>query len=439
MRNFIDIPSAVDFILLNEFVKNTDVFYYSTFMYKDNEQKLFLGPVWDFNIALGNHWGFNGTTTHWIVISSDLPWVSRLTDDPIFYFHFQQRWGQLRTNQLSDESVIAFIDSVYSLLNEGGAQERNFIRWPILGEYVSPNRLPPGAGPGEYYETYEEEVDYLKQWILDRMHWMDAEIIFENSYDIPFLAINEIHYNPSPDQGTDDNYEFIEIFNAGNSIVDLENFAFTDGVDFTFPAGTYINPFEHIVIANNAQYYPSDVYQVFEWDSGKLANEGERILLTDNNGNIIDEVAFGIDHTWPDISGGNGPSIELISPIFVNDLGKNWRVSDTQGGTPGNSTLEVGFESDLGIPQLFTLHQNYPNPFNNKTTFRYTLTQDLNVSLVIYDLNGRLIRTLVDQSNREGSTRCNGMEETNMVDLLDQVFTFTDLFPEIGQQLVNSY
>ncbi|MEE9189571.1 MAG: lamin tail domain-containing protein, partial [Candidatus Neomarinimicrobiota bacterium] len=279
----------------------------------------------------------------------------------------------------------------------------NFVRWPILGEYVSPNRLPPGAGPGEYYETYEKEVDYLKQWILDRMYWMDTEIIFENSYDIPFLVINEINYNPSPDQGTDDNYEFIEIFNAGNSIVDLENFAFTDGVEFTFPAGTYINPFEHIVIANNAQIYLGNEYQIFEWDSGKLANEGERILLTDVNGNIIDEVTFMGDHTWPDISAGSEPPIELISPILVNDLGKNWTVSEVTGGTPGKFTLEVGFDSDLGIPQLFTLHQNYPNPFNNKTTFRYTLTQDLDVSLIIYDLNGKLIKTLVDQSYRAGT------------------------------------
>jgi hypothetical protein len=400
MRKYIDIPSAVDFILFNEFVKNTDAFYLSTFMYKDKDQKLFLGPVWDFNIALGNHWGYNGTTIGWIVIAGQKPWVPRITDDPVFYFHFQQRWGQLRANQLSDGSVTAYIDSIYQLL-DAGAQQRNFTRWPILGTYISPNRLPPGAGPGEYLETFQEEVDTLEQWILDRMHWMDNELIFKNSQDIPFLVINEIHYNPIPDQGADEDYEFIEIFNAGNNTVNLENFAFTDGIEFTFPAGAMINQYESIVIANNAQSYLGNGYKVYEWDTGKLANDGERILLTDDTGNIIDEVTFEGNHTWPNLSGGNGSSIVLDNPILVNDLGKNWSVSAEMGGTPGYLGLDP--EPGLSLPQMFTLHQNYPNPFNNTTTFRYTLAQRHNVSLTIYDLNGNLIKTLVNRSVQAGT------------------------------------
>jgi hypothetical protein len=126
-------------------------------------------------------------------------------------------------------------------------------------------------------------------------------------------------------------------------------------------------------------------------------------LLTDDTGNIIDEVTFEGDHTWPDLSGGNGPSIELDSPILVNDLGKNWSVSEETGGTPGHTTLAVNSESGLGLPQMFTLHQNYPNPFNNTTTFRYILAQRRNVSLTIYDLNGNLIKTLVNQTIQAGT------------------------------------
>ena len=56
-QKYIDIQSFVDFILINEITKNVDGYRLSTFLYKDRDSKnphLFAGPVWDFNIALGN-------------------------------------------------------------------------------------------------------------------------------------------------------------------------------------------------------------------------------------------------------------------------------------------------------------------------------------------------------------------------------------------------
>ncbi len=58
----IDIPSFVDFMLLNEFSANTDAYQYSTFFHKDRTGKLRAGPVWDMNLTFGNdlfHWGYD--------------------------------------------------------------------------------------------------------------------------------------------------------------------------------------------------------------------------------------------------------------------------------------------------------------------------------------------------------------------------------------------
>ena len=52
-------------------------------------------------------------------------------------------------------------------------------------------------------------------------------------------------------------------------------------------------------------------------------------------------------------------------------------------------------EDRVIVPQDFVLHSNYPNPFNPSTTFSFTLPLDKRVSVRIYDITGRLIRTLV--------------------------------------------
>jgi hypothetical protein len=62
--------------------------------------------------------------------------------------------------------MLADIDSLALYLDE--AQERNFRRWPILGGHVWPNTF---VG-----ETYQEEVEFLKGWLTERLAWMDANI-----------------------------------------------------------------------------------------------------------------------------------------------------------------------------------------------------------------------------------------------------------------------
>jgi hypothetical protein len=65
--------------------------------------------------------------------------------------------------------LLAFIDSVANYLSE--AQEHNFSRWPILGVYVW--RSLPGATERD---TYYKEVDYMKEWLLAHLAWMDEQL-----------------------------------------------------------------------------------------------------------------------------------------------------------------------------------------------------------------------------------------------------------------------
>lgn len=71
-------------------------------------------------------------------------------------------------------------------------------------------------------------------------------------------------------------------------------------------------------------------------------------------------------------------------------------------------TIVVGTPTGIddqpsSIPDQFELSQNYPNPFNARTAIEYSLPQDSHVRIVIYNLLGQNIKTLVDQSKPAGS------------------------------------
>lgn len=228
----IDVQSFIDFFLINEITRNVDGYRLSTFMYKNKDSnggKLKMGPVWDFNIALGNaDYCLGGDTHGWAVdfnsvCSGDnwlVPfWWARLRQDPAFLSQIRTRWQQLRASTFSNTAITGMIDSLTGVVSE--AQARNFQRWPILGQYVWPNNFV-GA-------TYASEVNYLKTWLNGRLIWMDNEIFgFPVAVDEP-LAQHAVTVFPNPaSTGAELVFEFhadrsaqmvVEIFDPAGRLV----------------------------------------------------------------------------------------------------------------------------------------------------------------------------------------------------------------------------
>ncbi|RMF62551.1 MAG: T9SS C-terminal target domain-containing protein [Calditrichaeota bacterium] len=77
-------------------------------------------------------------------------------------------------------------------------------------------------------------------------------------------------------------------------------------------------------------------------------------------------------------------------------------------------TTDVKDEPPPGVPTRFALQQNYPNPFNPTTTIRYQVPQAANVRIVIYNLLGQRVRTLVDERKPAGtySVQWNGRDDS---------------------------
>ena len=54
------------------------------------------------------------------------------------------------------------------------------------------------------------------------------------------------------------------------------------------------------------------------------------------------------------------------------------------------------------IPLQYVLHQNYPNPFNPTTQIKYDLPEDAMVNVTIYDMMGRVVKTMVNSQQNAG-------------------------------------
>ncbi|MCX6217127.1 CotH kinase family protein [Spirosoma sp.] len=179
-RKYINTDSFVDYLLLTEVCKNVDGYRLSSFFYKDRESKggkLVMGPIWDYNLTYGNAnycegntyegwaYGFNSvcrTDTYQIPF-----WWDRLLSDKAFASQVRLKYQRLRKTVLQTERIQAYVDSVATQLTE--ARTRNFQRWPVIGVYVWPN--------GFVGQTYQQEIDYLKTWVKNRLDWMDNAIM----------------------------------------------------------------------------------------------------------------------------------------------------------------------------------------------------------------------------------------------------------------------
>ncbi len=196
---FVNLNSFIDFFILNEISRNVDGYRLSTFMYKDRDSKdpyLHMGPIWDFNLGFGNADYYHAYQTDgWQVHFNRDPetqydpfkipfWWERLVIDSVFMKQMIQRYQQLRSSILATDHIVDLIHSYVDTLSE--AQVRNFERWPILGTYVWPN----------YYvgQNYEDEIQYLINWIKNRLNWMDSQLFDTEPPTAPsqlsLLAIN---------------------------------------------------------------------------------------------------------------------------------------------------------------------------------------------------------------------------------------------------------
>lgn len=163
-QKYFDAISLVDWYLINEIAKSWDAIRWSsTFMTWTPGEKIVMGPIWDYDIAFGNADASDGCdSSPYEFHVKNQAWIHRFFEDPYFVQLVKDRWRYFYSKKSTLMSEIN-ADAKYLKL---AAQENN-AKWLTLYKFTERNY--------DIWGSYTNEVECLKQWISNRMDWLDRE------------------------------------------------------------------------------------------------------------------------------------------------------------------------------------------------------------------------------------------------------------------------
>lgn len=258
-RNFLDVKSFIDYLLINELARNADGFKKSIFYNKDKfskGNKLKAGPVWDFDWAWknldicdlynksdGSGWAHHNNECPTDNYSS--AWYLRMLQDSTFSQELKCAYLAYRKTILDTSHIFTYIDSVSHVVRN--ANMRHFDRWRVLG------KSGPAPEIGTVANTYTAELDTLKSWIRTRLIWMDKNMpgkcnLISSAYENPNTE-SRVKCYPNPSNGRvrfegitqNDGNLRIEIYDvAGRNIKTLKILQNDTSLEYTLPiSGVY--------------------------------------------------------------------------------------------------------------------------------------------------------------------------------------------------------
>ncbi|MCR5704116.1 MAG: CotH kinase family protein [Eubacterium sp.] len=179
-KDLMDIKSTAMYYWFQEFSKNGDGYASpSTYLYKKRNDKLYWGPLWDFDYVAWGSTEYNEPyVTGWS--HNESVWFSQMFKDPEFAAEVVNAWPILK-------------EKLMELVREGGQLDQyaeqmkvtakyNFEKWGMsdLGDLDENTKTL----------TYEEEIERLRQWILQRMEWVDENVqkLYPVECQVKFVA-----------------------------------------------------------------------------------------------------------------------------------------------------------------------------------------------------------------------------------------------------------
>jgi len=163
-RKYLDVDTYVDFYIVNEVIGNPDAFR-STYMFKkSNDDKIYIGPVWDFDKAANNDNRLGDQVNGLMSNAAFEPkiWFKRLMQDQTFRQRIRSRWNELKPKITALPNSIPAIEKKLVV-----SQSRNFVKWNILGKQTYLEMYNSGSWAGD--------VKYLKDFLTSHIVWLDTK------------------------------------------------------------------------------------------------------------------------------------------------------------------------------------------------------------------------------------------------------------------------
>lgn len=180
-RLLVDVESFIDYQLVQELGHNVDAYRLSAKLYKrrDSIDRRFKLAIWDMNLAFGNcrhnqayytnSWEYRMNPYMHKRGDYLIPfWWYKVSIDKAYVQQRNERWAQWRENNLREDRFMATIDSLANEVTCCGAEARNTQAWPRWGVWLWPNKYVAS--------DYADEIAYMKDWITERIAWMDTQM-----------------------------------------------------------------------------------------------------------------------------------------------------------------------------------------------------------------------------------------------------------------------
>ncbi len=401
-RPMVDSLSLASWFLATEFTGNADG-YYSIYFYKDaQDDKLYFGPLWDFDIAF-NNCDRIGEVTNRMMIDAGFDgggrkWPIRMWKDPWFKNLTGRIWHNCVEGGMV-ERTLHYVDSLAEVIDK--SQEMNFRIWPLNSHVYNEITL---------YSTYQEGVDYLKKFIVEHAEYLSSILPKESQNteeENNKLEINDSYY--------------YRIYNKANSMA----------VDITGDDNTKVCIWTTSEDRKETQqWYLKSVEKGYYHILSRSSNLAITDMASENNGNYY----RGSNLSLQEIEEGNDR--QLWHPVMVDDKYMYFENKETDlawnnaGGSRNNGNGIISWTNDEDnankSTRLWTIEQaderlaqgiaSTTNDFEYRITYNPE-TQEIHIRIPagtteipnshisVYDLSGKQmleegnIRESMDISN----------------------------------------
>ncbi|HOW64169.1 MAG TPA: CotH kinase family protein [Candidatus Paceibacterota bacterium] len=271
-------------------------------------------------------------------------------------------WNAVASAQNSDTAAINFedfkADAFLSALRKGN----NILAIHGLNNSVSSSDFLIGvellAGERRLVSAPTTAMTYTGPIVLRDLTTLKARVLNGTEWSAlqevrfvvgdPMLKLSELHYHPADPTpaetaagfGDADEFEFVELVNAGEVTCDLDGLRFVTGIEFDFSgsAFTRLAPGQYVVIVRNHRAfefrYGIGLPVAGEY-SGRLDNAGERVTALNAENEVVLDFTYATRSPWPSSADGDGFSLETNSPDGDLNSAEQWKASAAWGGSPG--------------------------------------------------------------------------------------------------------